>query len=229
MVSDVKINPPSLRHNVGASARFPHRRSEEKDSTGVSPRSFKKGVTLIELIVAMLSISIIALAAGTVLIYLWQEFLYLPRQLKARQVGQAVLDEMTEGTTAVSGLRFAKSITGATVSQVNYTYGYPATEDEHTVVLRFDSTNKKIYRSFDSGPEEAVPYYSVGTNIGGKTVSTTVFTYYKADGSAWVLGVDALSAIKRVQADINITTGTGAFASYEGNVNISSGVEIKQY
>lgn len=189
----------------------------------------KKGVTLIELIITITAISIIALAVGTVIIYLWQEFLYLPKQLNVRQVGQAILDEITEGTESVRGLRFAKSITSASVSQINYKYGYPATTDEHTVTLRWDNTNKRFYRAIDGGAEEAIPYYSVGTNAQGKTTPTTVFTYYKADGSAWVSGTDALITIKRVQIDINITTGTGSFAAYEGNLNMSSSIEIKQY
>lgn len=175
------------------------------------------------------AISVIALAAGTVLIYLWQEFLYLPRQLRVRQVGQAALDEITEGTESIRGLRTAKSITSASASQVNYKYGYPAASDEHTVTLRWDNTAKKIYKAIDGGAETEIPYYSVGTNVQGKAAPTTVFTYYKADGSAWVSGTDALVTIKRVQVDINTTTGTGAFASYEGNLNMSSGIEIKQY
>jgi hypothetical protein len=66
-------------------------------------------------------------------------------------------------------------------------------------------------------------------NVQGKTAPTTVFTYYKSDGSAWVSGTDALSTIKRAQVDINITTGTGSFASYQGSLDMSTAVEIKQY
>jgi hypothetical protein len=189
----------------------------------------KKAVTLIELVMAISTISIIALAVGSVIIYLWQEFLYLPKQLTVRQVGQAVLDDIIEGVEATRGLRVARSITTATASQISYLYGYPASSDEHTVSLRWASADKRFYRSIDGGAETAIPYYSVSTKVAGMTTPTAVFTYYKSDGTAWTSGADPLNQIKRIQVDVKITTGTGSFAGYEGSLNMSSGIEIKQY
>ncbi|MBI4335521.1 MAG: hypothetical protein HY589_02590 [Candidatus Omnitrophica bacterium] len=189
----------------------------------------RRGVTLIEFVMIITTVSIIATAASVVLIYVWQEFAYLPRQLRVRQAGHAALDEIIEGSGSIKGLRSAKSITSAAAAQVNYKYGYPAPADEHTVSIRWDSSGRRFYRSVDSAVEREIPYYASSVNIEGKETPGAIFTYYKSDGSAWVSGTDALSLIKRVRIEISVTTGSGAFTGYQAALKMSSGVEVKQY
>jgi len=188
----------------------------------------RRGVTLVELVVTMTTISVIALAVGTVIIYLWQEFLYIPRQLTVTQAGAAMLEEMIEGSASSQGLRFANRITAATPSRVVYTYGYPVSSDSHTVTLRWDSATGGIYRSVDTGSEARVPYYAASVKVLSKTVPAGIFLLYKDNGVPWTAGTDLPASIRRIKVNLTVVTGSGAFSAYEGSITLTSGVEIHQ-
>ncbi len=194
----------------------------------------KRGATLIELIMVILVVTIIAATTSGVVLFFVRLFFYNPSQLETQRIGEILVHEIVEGNSDARGVRFARTILDASATQFSYTYGYPATV--LSVRFRWDNTNDHIYRSTstDTGStwssETLIPPdLLTSTTIDGKDTAGVIFTYKKADDSAWTSGVDALGDIRRVVLGINVKTGTGSFDALEGSVDITSGVEIKGF
>ncbi len=204
----------------------------------------KRGATLMELIMAMVIIAIISGVTAGIIVSLMQLFVYLPKEIKTRDIAHEVMDIMIEGESQRRGMRYAVNVQVASPTQFSYTFGYPSDSDRRNMRFRWDSTGKKIYRSYTAfgvplggtpppyGAEETIPYYArgdVSINGTGSPGSEYVFRYYKADGTQWVSGIDPLTTIRRVDMDLTVTTGTGVFTKWDSSFKTTSSVEIKQY
>lgn len=197
----------------------------------------RKAFTLIELIVTVSIVAIMAAVTAGMVIYVMQLFVYLPREMKARTIANEIIETVTEGESQKSGLRYAVGIQNASSNQVDYTFGYPGSSARRLMRFRWNSGTNKIYRSYTAfggsiyGAEELVPYYATGEiSIRGRSqASTTIFSYFKADGSTWVQGLDPLNTIKRVEVNVAVSTGTGLFSNWESSFEATSGAEVRQY
>lgn len=196
----------------------------------------KKGTTLIEAIMLIVTLGIIGVTVVGVIIFFVQLFLYSPRQLDTQKIGQELTNIMVEGNQDIRGIRYARSVIDASSQQFSYQYGYPTTEDGQAVRFRWNPEDKHIYRSTSSdngatwSTENVIPYYMPSTVIiDGKDTPSVIFTYKKANNVDWVSGVDVVSSIRRMIISINLKTGTGSFSAFQGSSNITSSVEIKGF
>ena len=203
----------------------------------------KRGATLIEFIVTISVIAIIVAATSGIIVSLMQLFVYLPREMKTRTIAHEVMNVVTEGEVQKLGMRYAMQVQDASPTQFIYTFGYPGNTDKRNMKFRWDSAAGVIYRSYTAfgdpidGPqppysqEEAIPYYARGeiAITGTSANHSTIFTFYKSDGSVWSLGTDPLNTIRRVDMTIVVKTGSGLFESWESSFQTTSSVEIKQY
>ncbi|MCF7908236.1 MAG: hypothetical protein K9L86_05155 [Candidatus Omnitrophica bacterium] len=194
----------------------------------------KKCETLIELIMTMLIVSIVAAVVAGAMIFFVQLFIYSPRQLDCQKIAQEISNLMIEGTPDARGLRYTRSIIDASSTQFSYSYGYPAVV--LSVRFRWDSGDGHIYRSISTNSggswsaESVVPYYiPTELTIDGKDTTGVIFSYKKASDADWVLGVDALTDIRRVIISITVKTATGNFDDFQGSVDLTQSVEIKSF
>jgi hypothetical protein len=131
-----------------ASAFFSHRRSEERDSTGLSPWSFNsKGAALIEIVTTMLIIVIISGLTAGIIISMMQLFVYLPRDMRVRSGVQEAIDIMFDGQQGLQGIRYATAVIDASPAQFTYTFGYPANTDKRNVRFSWSDDTNRITRS----------------------------------------------------------------------------------
>jgi hypothetical protein len=193
-----------------------------------------KGATLIEAIVTMLVVVILAAVSSGVIVSLAGMFVYIPRDMTLRTVGQEIVEAMVEGVPSKSGMRYAAEVKDASGAQFSYTFGYPGNSDKRN--MRFALSNGRIYRYYTGygdpvtgpgepyGHGEAIPDYITPDVVitGPGAALSTVFTYFKADGSEWVSGTDALNTIRRIDISIAVTSGNSVY-------NTTSSVDIKQY
>lgn len=203
----------------------------------------RDGATLVELIVTMSVVAIIAAATAGIVVYLMQLFIYLPRQMRARDAAHEVIEAMIEGEASKRGMRYAMRVQDASSTQFTCTFGYPANTDKRNMRFRF--YGNKIYRSYTAfgdpvngpqppyGQEEIIPYYAAGDiSISGETSNPNViFTYFTASGSQLADPVPPaqLNTIRRVEIGIVVNTGTGLFQNWDGSFATTSGVDIKEY
>lgn len=199
-------------------------------------RKDQKGATLVELVMTMLVLSIIGAALFGVIIFFVQLFMFSPRQLDTQKIGQELENMMIEGNQDVRGLRWTGAILDASAAQYSYIYGYPTLSDGAAVRFRWNAADKKIYRSTSSdgggswSAEAIIPVYLLNNSsisIDGKDTAGVIFTYKKAGDIAWVSGTDALTDIRAVVISINVKTGAGSFANFQGSSNITASAEIK--
>ncbi len=199
------------------------------------------GSTLIELIVTITIVSILAAVSAGIIISVMQALVYLPREMKTRSVAAEIIDIMIDGQPQIRGARYAMQVQDASATQFTYTFGYPGNTEKRNIRLQLNSG--KIYRYYTAfgdpinGPQppyssaELIPYYAgADVSISGQPGSpNTVFTYFKQNGSAWVSGVDPLNAIRRIEINMLVKTGTGLFALWEGSFRTTADIEIRQY
>jgi len=198
----------------------------------------KNGVTLVELVILILVVTIIGATMAGVVLHFVQLFIYSPRQLDTQKLAQEITWTMIEGNPDVRGMRFTRSssIIDASATQFSYTYGYPTAANQLSVRFRWDSDDKHIYRSTstDGGStwsaESVIPYYMPSAvSIDGKDTASVIFTYKKAGDADWVSGTDALNTIRRAIISINLATGSGDFADFQASYDFTTSVEVKGF
>lgn len=196
---------------------------------------------MIELITTAMIITVLAATSAALIATSIQLFVYLPREMKARSAAQEALDVMIDGESGGSGsaavlmgMRSAASINGASPLHFTFITGYPGRENQRIVEFSYDQASRVINRSHSAVGstgivQEVIPYYGSGDIkvYGVAATPNSIFTYYKADGSAWVSGTDNVNTIARV--DISIVVKCGAGSLTEGSFQTTTGVDIKQY
>lgn len=202
----------------------------------------RRGATLIELITTIVIISILAAVSAGILISVLHIFIYLPKQLKTRMVGQEVINAVCEGESGKWGIRYSTEILDASDDQFTYSFGYPVNNDKRNIRFKYDGVTKKIYRyctafgdpvtgttNLSYGAAELIPYYATGDITIIPQPDIPLFSYFKQDGSAWISGTDPLYELRRVEIAFIVKSGTGIFEKWESAFTVTSGVEIKRY
>jgi len=208
----------------------------------------RNGATLVELIVTVTIIAIIASVTAGVIISVVQFFVYLPQEMKARSLAQDLVNIMKEGVPELKGTRYCFKVVSAGPSEFVYqtfVAGYPG--QRRQIRLRLDTSTNKVYRSWIPLPEyqppgmlpiipienpEVVPYTAKSPDIavtGSSGTPSTIFRYYKADGSEWNSGTDRPADIRRMSMTIRVRTGSGLSGRWQGSFEAASSVEVKQF
>jgi len=195
----------------------------------------KRAATLVEMVIITLIVAIMAAIASGAIIFFVQLFMYSPRQLNTQKIAQEFSSVIIEGNPDVRGLRYTREIIDASATQFSYTYGYPAT-NELSVRFRWDAASKHIFRSTstDGGStwstEELIPYHiNSSVTIDGKDIPSVIFIYKRSDESDWISGTHPLTSISRVVVGINLKTGAGNFANFQGSFDLVFSAEIKDF
>ncbi len=184
-----------------------------------------KGFTLIELVMVIVLMAILASVAASFFGPMVNLFFFTPKETMVTDVGNRLTDTIIEGDSSALGLRYISSLTAATTTQISYTDA-----DDNTIVFRWDSGDKRIYRNLNGAGEVVMPPKAgaISVDIDGAATGV-IFKYY--DENEVLLGspVATPSQVKRIQMDWVMSTGSGQVKEYQGSITLSSGVYIKQF
>lgn len=188
--------------------------------------AYKKGFTIIELVMVMLVLGIIAVVGADQMLRFIQNSVFIPNKLNVDMIGQEILDLMIEGYQAegyarAKGLRFSTSITAAGPSSVAFT-----NTDAQAVAFSWSSADKKIYRSVNAGANQVIPYYlPSGISIEQKG-SIPIFTYYTAEEG----GTTSTAAdVRRVKIEFRARSGSGSYDDWQGELDFASGIAVRKF
>lgn len=179
-----------------------------------------KGVTLIELVIVMAIIGLLAVSGAWLMAHLVRNSVFIPSQLNMDMVASGALDIMIEGDSVAKGLRFSKSVVSIPDNN-EITF---LNQNGQSVRYRLDAVANKLYRSINSGPETAIPYYvTPGINLMSR--GAKFFTYYDTNG---VETADAAD-VSLIQISLIAQTGTGSYADWEGRSGQSSAIAVDKF
>jgi prepilin-type N-terminal cleavage/methylation domain-containing protein len=180
---------------------------------------FKRGFTLIELIMAIAIIGILAGAGAWIMAYTVKNSVFIPSQLGMDKLATDALNIITEGDNQAKGLRFSRQITAVNAYRVDFIDG-----DGKTVYFRMDTGTNKLYRSINGTGEQAIPAYSSasGLNLSGK--SGTLFTFYDATGAVTAVAAN----VRRIQIILIAKSGTGLYNDLEGQSEQASSIAVNK-
>jgi prepilin-type N-terminal cleavage/methylation domain-containing protein len=138
---------------------------------------FKKGFTLTEVVVTLAVIAVLAGAGSWMLVFLIDNFVYLPPRIAVDTAVSDSLNLIAEGDHKAQGLRFARSFKTINPDQVEFT-------DSNDNDVRFRLFKGSLYRRVNNDSEETLPYYadSIGLSFSGPG-GGVIFTYYDAQGN----------------------------------------------
>lgn len=184
----------------------------------MSTTAFKKGFTLIELIMVISIMGVLAASGTCFLLYLVQNFVFIPNQMNTDMASSDALKIMIEGDGTAKGLRFLRAVSSVADNQTSF-----INQDGQTVRYRLDSQGR-IQRSLNGGAESAVPYYaSSGMVFSGK--NNRLFTYY--DASEVITA--APSSVRRIEIALAAQTGSGVYADWEGRSDAASSITVARF
>ncbi|NQT94992.1 MAG: prepilin-type N-terminal cleavage/methylation domain-containing protein [Candidatus Omnitrophica bacterium] len=185
----------------------------------------KKAFSIIELIMTILILAVIASASAAFFIPTINLLFYSPSQLMVDQFSEEIIDILIEGDSKAKGLRFAKSITSADEDEITF-----VNADNDTIIYRWDVTEEKIYRNINAAGEELIPYsYYGGISIKGQASDAEIFKYYNSTPSQLSAPVGTETSIESIRINVVMQSGSGSVKANQGRVEISTGVDIKQF
>ncbi len=151
-----------------------------------------KGLTVIELVVALLVMGILIVPITTLFRPTITGFFAGSPQLRLQEVLNGAINEICDN------LRESKGITATTASSITF-----LNKNNASVTFELDGVNQVIKRV--EGVTTYVPYYNTPT-APDKVKLSLAFTYFIKDNVQWVIGVDTdTSLITTVNISI---TGT---------------------
>ncbi|MFC1806983.1 type II secretion system protein [Candidatus Omnitrophota bacterium] len=188
-------------------------------------RAPNRSFTLIEAIMTITIIGVLAVSAGSFFIPMMNMLFYLPSQISVAQMSHHLVDIIMEGDNQAGGLRYAISITSADEDEIEF-----VTQDNDTVVYRWDSGDERLYRNINGAGETLAPYTYYGDIIAkGSSSDSQIFRYYDSSASVISAPVATPDNIESIRIGVLIQSGTGNLSDNEGSMEILTGVDIKQY
>lgn len=181
--------------------------------------SKETGFTLIELIMVIAIIGILSVSGAYLMINIVRNAVFIPNQLNMDMMASDVLDILIEGDTQVPGLRCSR---------------YLFTTNDNYLIF-FDKDGRRITYDLKSGGwiersiqglpgTEVIPYYwKSGIIVKGK--NDIMFTYY--DSSNNITGTAA--DVRRIKITLIVKTGTGAYADWQGQSELSSSIAVRKF
>ena len=174
------------------------------------------GATLVELVMIILLTSILALSGYHLMNFVFRNTFFLPNQVQSTMVAADALEIMVEGDSSADGLRFCKSITTASASQVVFT-----NQDSQTIT--YSLSGGVLSRTIAPGAAAQIPYFmAANMAISGAGTGGALFTYY--DSSESVTAVPA--NVRRIQIDLVAQNGAGVADNYQGTSRQSTSVKL---
>ena len=182
----------------------------------------RKGFTLIELIMAMVTIGVLSACGAYLMVYVIQHSVFIPNQLNMNMMAEDAMDIMIEGDNQAPGLRFSRQITVAQAYQVTYIY-----QDQlginHTVVLQYNPVTFRLSRSID-GVSSTIPYYiKPGTSL--LVTNNRLFTYYNSSENSTATPAN----VRWIEMTLIARTGAGSYANWEGQSEQMTSVAVKKF
>ncbi len=216
----------SLRKNFPSPNPLPLRGGEDKgDGAEYIPSlNCTAGFTLIELVMIILITSVLSLAGVHIMQFVVRNSFYLPNQVQADLVAAEALELIVEGDNQAEGLRFCKTVTIATATQVQMTRVLLPTANIQTII--YDLSGGILTRKIDAGAATPIPYFKAADMaISGGGVGGALFTYYDVSDNLLTQPVTAAN-VRRININLIAQNGTGSSDKYEGTSQQSTSVKV---
>jgi len=184
-----------------------------------------------ELTITIIILGIIGTFTGVILIYVVQNFYYIPSKLTTDSISSGIARIVIEGDDKAKGLRYAKQIPLWGLPTGIY-LGFYNIDNDYVEFLVYD---EKLYRRINSGHWDVIPYYlSDEYGFTGDTIQIwwfefeKFFWYYDSGSKNLYLPIAHPQDIKYIEIRGRVKEGEGKFSNWEGESEIISGVSINQ-
>jgi len=164
----------------------------------------ESGFTLLEVILVLLLVGIVSAVAGMGIVRAVEGYVFARDNSSMTQKAQLALSRMTREMIEIQG------VTTAGGSSIMFTAPMGAVSDTRTIGLV--GTTVKL-------AEGATALASGDTLV--DNVASLAMTYSKSDGSAWVLGTDAVNLLARIDILLRLTRQDvgGGYLEFTTTVN----------
>ena len=180
----------------------------------------REGVTLIELIMVIVIVTILSFPGSYLMSFLIQNSVFIPNELNMDMLASDALDIMIEGNDQARGLRFSQVITNITDNQITF-----INQDSQSIVYRLNAN--RLERSINAGAFAPIPYYQkAGITVTGK--SNRLFTYFDANEVA-ITPPGTPANVRRIAMTVIAQTGTGSYVDWEGQSEQISSIAVKRF
>jgi len=188
-----------------------------------------------ELTITIVILGIIGTLTGVILVYVVQNYYYIPSKLTTDSISSDIARIVIEGDDKAKGLRYAKQIPLWGLPTGIY-LGFYNSDNDYVQFIVYDG---KLYRKINTGDWEVIPYYlSDEYGFMGDIITIKIlwfefefekfFWYYGSDGKHLYLPVAHPQDIEYIEIRGNVKQGSGEFSNWEGESEIISGVSINQ-
>jgi prepilin-type N-terminal cleavage/methylation domain-containing protein len=180
------------------------------------------GFTLIEIVMAILIISVLSMAGYHIMRFTIQNSFFLPNQVQTDLAAAEALEIMVEGdTNTVRGLRFCKSVSSIAANDLTVI-------DQDDAILRFwlDTLTGKLYRSIDGVPPGGalIPYFKPDSvRFSGN--GGALFTYYDSAGAVTAVAAN----VRLIAISLIAQQGAGSVDSFEGVSRQSTSIRVSKF
>lgn len=234
MFPKIPVILSDAKHREGSSAEILHlipafeRKHQAQNDDRACRPCHPKGFTLIELVMIILITSVLSMAGYHIMRFVVRNSFYLPNQVQADLVAAEALELIVEGDGAAHGLRFCKTVSTATATQVQVTNRNVLDNTVDQIII-YDLTGGVLTRKIDSGAPTPIPYFmATDMVISGAGTGGALFTYYDASENPLTqpISVANVANIRRINIDLRAQNGTGSSDKYEGTSQQSTSVRV---
>ena len=186
--------------------------------------TFKRGYTLIELIMAVVILGILGTIGAAFFQPLITMAFFTPAQLRTEQIGNQMVFDIYQGDSRAKGLRIMKKIKTATATSLTYL-------DNSSVeaTLSWDGGTKRLSRTVN-GVTQLLPLQAPNHSVLLDGVYPgTIFRYYDSSGMNLSPPVSTVANIARIKIDWVAYTGSSAITTYGTKYIIKTSFWAKQF